>query len=513
MNIQKIKTLGELIKSGYKSKSIKEEIRENLIVKIKSRENPFPGIIGYDDTVIPDTERALLSRHNILFLGLRGQAKTRMARQMVDLLDEYIPAIAGSEINDDPLKPMSKFAKDLIAQHADETPIHWIHKSERYGEKLATPDVSVADLIGDIDPIKAANLKLSFADEMVIHYGIIPRSNRSIFVINELPDLQARIQVALFNILQEGDIQIRGFKLRMPLDILFVFTANPEDYTNRGSIVTPLKDRIQSQILTHYPKTLETSLSITEQEADILPEQLEKVAVSDLVKRLIEQVAFEARSNEYVDKKSGVSARLTIAAYENAVSSAERRAIIHNEEGTQVWITDLSGIIPAITGKIELVYEGEQEGPYQVAVNLLEKSIRTQFIQYFPNPELSKKRKATGKPGTQVKQEEENPYKTITRWFDSGNHLDLLLDSTDAIKVNALYQVDGLHAFVKKHYPRANAKENALLMEFVLHGLSSYSLISKKTLEGKIEFKDLMGSMMNFGAVQEEDDLTEDDFR
>ena len=513
MNIQKIKTLGELIKSGYKSKSIKEEIRENLIVKIKSRENPFPGIIGYDDTVIPDTERALLSRHNILFLGLRGQAKTRMARQMVDLLDEYIPAVSGSEINDDPLKPMSKYARDLIAQHADETPIHWIHKSERYGEKLATPDVSVADLIGDIDPIKAANLKLSFADEMVIHYGIIPRSNRSIFVINELPDLQARIQVALFNILQEGDIQIRGFKLRMPLDILFVFTANPEDYTNRGSIVTPLKDRIESQILTHYPKTLETSLSITEQEADILQEQLEKVDVSDLVKRLIEQVAFEARSNEYVDKKSGVSARLTIAAYENAVSSAERRAIIHNEIGTQVWISDLTGIIPAITGKIELVYEGEQEGPYQVAVNLLEKSIRTQFAQYFPNPELSKKKRSTGKPTQQVKQEDENPYKAITRWFDAGNHVDLLLDCTDAIKVNALYQVDGLHAFVKKHYPRANAKENALLMEFVLYGLSSYSLISKKTLDGKIEFKDLMGSMMNFGTVQEDDELTEDDFR
>lgn len=513
MNITKIKTLGELKKSGYISKSIKEEIRDNLIVKIRERENPFPGIIGYEDTVIPDTERALLSRHNILFLGLRGQAKTRMARQMTELLDEYIPVIAGSEINDDPLKPMSKFAKDLIAGHADETPIHWVHKSERYGEKLATPDVSVADLIGDIDPIKAANLKLSFADEMVIHYGIIPRSNRSIFVINELPDLQARIQVALFNILQEGDIQIRGFKLRMPLDILFVFTANPEDYTNRGSIVTPLKDRIESQILTHYPKTIETSLAITEQEADILPAQLDVVNVSDLVKRLIEQVAFEARSNEYVDKKSGVSARLTIAAYENAVSSAERRAIIHNERQTQVWISDLNGVIPAITGKIELVYEGEQEGPYQVAVNLLEKAIRTQFIQYFPNPEVSKKKRVAGKAGQQQKQEDENPYKAITRWFDSGNHLDLLLDSTDANKLTALYKVDGLHAFVKKHFPHANNKENALLMEFVLHGLSSYSVISKKMLEGKIEFKDLMGSMMNFGNVQEDEDLTEDDFR
>jgi len=513
MDITNITTLGELRKSGYKSRTIKEEIRENLIGKIKSKQNTFPGIVGYEETVIPDTERALLSRHNILFLGLRGQAKTRMARQMVALLDEYIPVVKGSEINDDPLQPLSKFARDLIAEQKENTPIEWVHRSERYGEKLATPDVSVADLIGDIDPIKAANLKLSFADEMVIHYGIIPRSNRSIFVINELPDLQARIQVALFNILQEGDIQIRGFKLRMPLDILFVFTANPEDYTNRGSIVTPLKDRIESQILTHYPKSIETSLEITEQEADILPEQSNKINVSDLVKRLIEQVAFEARNNEYVDKKSGVSARLTIAAYENAVSSAERRAIIHNEKQTQVWISDLVGIIPAITGKIELVYEGEQEGPYQVAFNLLEKSIRTQFTQYFPNPEAGKKKKSTGKASQQARAEEESPYKAIIRWFDGGNHLNVMLDSTDAAKVNTLYSVDGLHAFVKKYYPQAKDKENALLMEFVLHGLASYSLISKKVLDGKIEFKDLMGSMMNFGAMNFEDDLSEDDFK
>jgi magnesium chelatase subunit I len=514
MDITKIKTLGDLKKSGYKSRTIKEEIRENLIGKIRAKENTFPGIIGYEETVIPDTERALLSRHNILFLGLRGQAKTRMARQMVDLLDEYIPTIGGSEINDDPFNPISKFARDLVAQQAEDTPIHWVHRSERYGEKLATPDVSVADLIGDIDPIKAANLRLSFADEMVIHYGIIPRSNRSIFVINELPDLQARIQVALFNILQEGDIQIRGFKLRMPLDILFVFTANPEDYTNRGSIVTPLKDRIESQILTHYPKTIETSLEITEQEADVLEEQLDKIDISDLVKRLIEQVAFEARTNEYVDKKSGVSARLTIAAFENAVSSAERRAIIHNEKQTQIWISDLVGIIPSITGKIELVYEGEQEGPYQVAVNLLEKAIRSQFVQYFPNPEANKKKRAsTGKYSQQSRPEDENPYKAIIRWFDGGNHLDILVDSNDAGKLNALYKVDGLHSFVKKYYPQANDKENALLMEFVLHGLASYSLISKKTIDGRIEFKDLMGSMMNFGEMNFEDDLSEDDFK
>jgi len=516
MDIKKIKTLGELKKSGYTPKTIKEEVRNNLIGKIRSKENPFKGIMGYEDTVIPDTERALLSRHNILFLGLRGQAKTRMARQMVDLLDEYIPVVAGSEVNDDPLNPLSKYARDLIIEHGDETPVQWIHRSERYGEKLATPDVSVADLIGDIDPIKAANLRLSFADEQVIHYGIIPRSNRGIFVINELPDLQARIQVALFNILQEGDIQIRGFKLRMPLDILFVFTANPEDYTNRGSIVTPLKDRIESQILTHYPKDIETSLSITEQEADILDEQKQKVSISDLVKRLIEQIAFEARNNEYVDKKSGVSARLTIAAFENAISSAERRAIIHNEKQTHVWISDLAGVIPSITGKIELVYEGEQEGPYQVAVNLVDKAIRSQFTQYFPNPEQAKKKRHTGKKSVEERTED-NPYKQITRWFDAGNHLDMFVDTTDADKIAALYKVDGLYGFVKKYFPHANEKENALLMEFVLHGLASYSLISKRIIEGRIEFKDLIGSMMNLGAMdfssEEDDDINEDDFR
>ena len=501
MKIQDINTLGQLKKSGYKPRPVKEEIRANLIRSIQQKEQPFTGIIGYEDTVIPDTERAILSRHNILFLGLRGQAKTRMARQMVDLLDEYIPVVVGSEINDDPLQPLSKFAKDLIAEHGDETPVKWLHRSERYGEKLATPDVSVADLIGDIDPIKAANLKLSFADEKVIHYGIIPRSNRGIFVINELPDLQARIQVALFNILQEGDIQIRGFKLRMPLDILFVFTANPEDYTNRGSIVTPLKDRIQSQILTHYPKTIEHSLAITEQEAGLSEEQASLVEISDLVKRLIEQVAFEARNNEYVDKKSGVSARLTIAAFENAVSTAERRALIHGESKTQVWISDLSGIIPAITGKIELVYEGEQEGPYQVAVNLLDKAIRSQFISYFPNPEQSKKRRSAGKKSVEEK-EPENPYKSIIRWFDAGNQLDLLMDSKDETRIQTLYKVDGLYAFVKKYFPQANEKQQALLMEFVLHGLAAYSFISKQTIEGKVAFKDLIGSMMNLGDMQ-----------
>src|ERR1700748_871136 len=509
MNIEKIKTLGELKKSGYKHRSVKEEVRENLLKKLHKKENSFPGIVGYEDSVIPDTERALLSRHNILFLGLRGQAKTRMARQMINLLDEYIPYVTGSEVNDDPFAPISKFSRELIRKNGNDTPISWLHRSDRYSEKLATPDVSVADLIGDIDRIKAANLRLNFADEQVIHFGIIPKSNRGIFVINEIPDLQARIQVSLFNILEEGDIQIRGFKLRMPLDMLFVFTANPEDYTNRGSIVTPLKDRIESQILTHYPRTIEMALAITEQEADIHEEQKGRGMGSDMVNRLIEQVSFEARTSEYVGKKSGVSARLTIAAFENAVSAAERRAILNNEKDTPVWMSDLVGIVPSITGKIELVYEGEQEGPYQVAFNLLEKAFRCEFVNYFPNPEQFKKRKADSR--------DDNPFRPITHWFDKGNHLNLFFNTPDAEKIQQLYKVDGLHALVKKFFKHANEREAALLMEFVLHGLAAYSLISKKVVEGKIEFKDLIGSMVNLGSTgssfgSEEEDLDSDDF-
>jgi magnesium chelatase subunit I len=495
MNIN-ISTLGELKKSGYKPKSVKEEIRQNLIRKLQQKENAFPGIIGYEDTVIPDTERALLSRHNILFLGLRGQAKTRMARQMVSLLDEYIPIVEGSEVNDSPFEPLSRHARDIVAELGDATPISWVHRDQRYSEKLATPDVSVADLVGDIDPIKAANMKLNYADERVIHFGIIPRSNRGIFVINELPDLQARIQVSLFNILQEGDIQIRGFKVRMPLDILFVFTANPEDYTNRGSIVTPLKDRIESQIITHYPKNIENSLLITEQEANVHDEQ-RHVHISDMIKRLIEQVAFEARNSEYVDKKSGVSARLTIAAYENAVSAGERRAIINKEKETYVRIADLQGIIPAITGKIELVYEGEQEGPLQVAVNLLDKAIRSVFSQYFPNPDSFKKRKQSAAA--------ENPYRTVIQWFDKGNAVQLLQDVNDKQYETSLQKVDGLKELIKGKFPHANNKEQLLLMEFVLHGLASYSLISKKVVENETRFSDLLGTMMNFGTGTEEE--------
>ena len=505
MNYSEIKTIGELKASGYKTKKIKDEIRDNLIMKLKNKENAFPGIVGYEDTVLPETERAILSRHNILFLGLRGQAKTRMARQMINLLDEYIPVVEGSEINDDPFKPISAYARKLLAERGDNTPISWLHRSERYGEKLATPDVSVADLIGDVDPIKAAHKKLSLADEEVLHYGIIPHSNRSIFVINELPDLQARIQVSLFNILEEGDLQIRGFKLRLPLDIMFVFTANPEDYTNRGSIVTPLKDRIQSQILTHYPKTIEAGLEITEQEMNLTDSQKQQVEISHLVKSIVEQIAFEARQNELVDKKSGVSARLTISALENAVSSAERRAIINGDKTTQVWISDLAGIIPSITGKIELLYEGEQEGPFQVAINLLDRAIKTMYGKFFPNPDSYKKKKK------QESDKEENPYKPIINWFDAGNKLNLFTETSDSNKIAALYKVPGLHALATRFYPGKGEQETALLMELVLHGLAGHSLISKKYGDGKVAFSDLMGSMLNFSTEDYEEGYFDDD--
>ncbi|OGB68389.1 MAG: magnesium chelatase [Caldithrix sp. RBG_13_44_9] len=493
-NIGQIKNLGQLKKSGYRSRSIKEELRSNLIQKMKSGEKIFPGIIGYEHSVIPDLQRAILSRHNITLLGLRGQAKTRIARQMIDLLDDYIPVIDGSELNDDPLAPLSRFAKDLIAEKGDETPIRWMHRSERYTEKLATPDVSIADLIGDVDPIKAASLRLPYSDERVIHFGLIPRSHRGIFVINELPDLQARIQVALFNILQERDVQIRGFNIRLPLDIQFVFTANPEDYTNRGAIVTPLKDRIESQILTHYPKNIPASRQITEQEARLHQEAQEKIQVHNLIKDLVEQVAFEARQSEYIDPKSGVSARLSISAYENLVSTAERRMLLHNENSAFIRISDFSGVIQSITGKVELVYEGEQEGTTKVAHILIGKAIRSQFPQYFPNPEKLKKKQDT------------SPYQKIVNWFAEGHTLDLISDITQKEYEAVVNRVPGLKELVKEYHPEVNREEALLLMELVLFGLAEYSFLSKYYLEQGLQFKDLLNSMLPVSEEEEEEE-------
>ncbi len=499
-----LKTIGELKAAGYTAKSIKQELRDNLIQRLRNKQEVFPGIWGYEETVIPDLERAILSMHHINLLGLRGQAKTRLARMMVTLLDEYIPVIKGSELNDDPLKPLSRFAKDTIAEHGDHTAIEWMHRNDRYTEKLATPDVSIADLIGDADPIKAATMKLPYSDERVIHFGLIPRSHRCIFVINELPDLQARIQVSLFNILQEGDIQIRGFKIRMPLDIQFVFTANPEDYTNRGSIVTPLKDRIDSQIITHYPKSMEVGKKITRQEAIVKEEQKGLVHMHELMEDLIEQVAIEARSSEYVDSKSGVSARLTISAYENLLSAAELRALLNNETQTHVRIGDLWGVIPAITGKVELVYEGEQEGPQIVAQNLIGKAIRSLFLTYFPDPEKAKKAKNTAT----------NPYRTITEWFGEGNTVDLLHEMSNQDYQKTLLGVKGLQELVREKYSGLDETIQLFMMEFALHGLAEYSQISKNGLTSGLQFKDLLSSMFSgsdFGKDDFDDD-DEDDF-
>lgn len=486
MKIETIKTIGDLKKAGYQSKSIKDELRDNLIKKIKHKETAFEGVHGYENTVIPELERAILSRHNINLLGLRGQAKTRLARLMLNLLDEYIPYVQGSEINDDPFHPISRFAKELILEKGDDTPIAWLHRSERFAEKLATPDVTVADLIGDVDPIKAANLKLSYADDRVIHYGMIPRANRCIFVINELPDLQARIQVALFNILQEGDIQIRGFKLRLPLDVQFVFTANPEDYTNRGSIVTPLKDRIGSQILTHYPVDIETARLITEQEAKLVESQKDTVVVPDLARDLLEQIVFEARESEYIDAKSGVSARLSITALENLLSTAERRALLAGDDKTMLRLSDFVGIIPAITGKVELVYEGEQEGAAVVAYNLIGEAVKSLFPEFFPKIEKLKK------------ETDETPYDDIVSWFfNQKEGFEMLDDLRDKEYKSLLDGISPLDDLLGTYQPNLKKEDSYFVKEFVLWALVEFKQLSKYRFTEGIQFKDPYGSFIS----------------
>lgn len=481
MKKPKIQTLGELKQANYTYQSVKDELRKNLIQNIKDNRSSFEGIIGFEDTVIPQIERAILSQHNINLLGLRGQAKTRIARAMLDLLDEWLPVVKGSSINDDPFQPVSNFAKKIIQEKGDETPVEWLHKSDRFAEKLATPDVSVADLIGDIDPIKAANLKLSYSDERVIHYGMIPRANRCIFVINELPDLQARIQVALFNILQEGDIQIRGFNLRLPLDLQFVFTANPEDYTNRGSIVTPLKDRIGSQILTHYPETIEIAKQITAQEAKAIEERNQHIIIPEVAKDLLEQISFEARKSEYVDVKSGVSARLSISALENLMSTAERRSLLNQDQSTSIRLMDFNGIIPAITGKIELLYEGEQAGADQVAEILLEKAMQSVFKKHFP--EIKKLEK----------EGEKNEYSDIMQWFAEGNDIELLDNASNDEYELSLKSSEALNQFIKKHLSVAN--EN-FFKELVLWNLCIFQKLDKNKITNGYQFKDMLSDYL-----------------
>jgi magnesium chelatase subunit I len=477
MNID-IKTLGELKKAGYTSKSIKEELRDNLIVKLQNGEETFTGIHGYENTVVPELERAILSKHNINLLGLRGQGKTRLARLMLNLLDEYIPVVKGSEINDDPFNPISLLAKDAIATQGDDTMITWLHRSDRFFEKLATPDVTVSDLIGDIDPIKAANMKLSYADERVLHFGMIPRANRCIFVINELPDLQARIQVSLFNILEEGDIQIRGFKLRMPLDLQFIFTANPEDYTNRGSIVTPLKDRIGSQILTHYPEDIEVARTITEQESSKKEDRIIKVHVPDIAMDLLEQIGFEARESEFIDHKSGISARMSITAYENLLSTAERRSLLNGEKETSVRFSDMAGMIPSITGKVELVYEGEQEGAEYVAYRLIGEAAKTLFPKYFPKIEKLQK------------EDEATAYDGILNWFFEESNFELLDESTNADYEGNLDKIKPLDELVRNSLTELKSEDANFFKEFVLWSLVEFDKLSKKRYTDGFTFND-----------------------
>ena len=478
----KIKTLKELKSSGYKAVGIKDEMKKNLRLNLSKGVSTFEGIHGYEDSVIPDLERAILSGHNINLLGLRGQAKTRLARQLTNLLDDWIPIISGSEINDDPLDPISYYGKQRIKEFGDETPIEWIPKEDRFFEKLATPDVTVADLIGDIDPIKAASLKLSYSDPRVIHFGMIPRAHRCIFVLNELPDLQARIQVSLFSILQEKEIQIRGFKLRLPINVQFLFTANPEDYTNRGSIVTPLKDRIGSQIMTHYPKTIDIAKIITHQESSV--EDSKDVYVPEIAKDIIEQISFEARESVYVDSKSGVSARLSISAFENLISSAKRRMLINGESNTTIRMTDFNAVISAINGKIELVYEGEQEGATEISRLLILESVRTFFVNYFPK--IKKLNKS----------EELDPYSEVLDWF---KNKELFIDENlDNKSYNDTFKtIKVLKKFVKNHIPKIDAKDENFMCEFLLWGLSSYKKVSITRTSRGLSFSDSLSDYIN----------------
>lgn len=490
---KEIGTLGQLKDSGWTSISVKEEIRENLIAKIQSGETLFPGIKGYDQSVIPELQHALLAKHDFILLGLRGQAKTKILRQLTSLLDEYMPIVKGSEINDNPLNPISKQARELIEKQGAATPIEWIHRNRRYGEKLATPDTAVADLIGDIDPIKAAAQKLTLADQNVINFGLVPRTNRGIFAINELPDLQPRIQVALLNIMQERDIQIRGFNVRIPLDVLMVFSANPEDYTNRGSIITPLKDRIDSQIMTHYPREIKTGMEITEQEAWTSRNEQMSVQVPELMKELLEQTAFEARKSEYIDQKSGVSTRMTITAMEQLISSAERRALINSESEITVRVTDLFHTVPALTGKLELVYEGEQEGALNVAKHIIGKAIKRTFSRYFPDPEEQKK------------QENGSIYQPVLDWFSEGNTLEISDNMPERAYRKALSGITGLKSLVEKKGKPESEEEKYVLMDFIIEALHQHSMLGKEDLEDYRSYSDMLGSML--GSMDDLDDL------
>jgi magnesium chelatase subunit I len=454
------RTLRELKAAGYQTLSVKDELRLNLIRRLRAGEKLFPGIVGYEDTVIPQLVNALLSRHNIILLGLRGQAKSRIIRQLTELLDERIPIIAGSEVNDDPFRPISAYGHQMIAQNGDSTPLVWIDRDARFVEKLATPDVTVADIIGDVDPIKAAKGGHLLSDELTIHFGLLPRANRGVFAINELPDLAGKIQVALFNIMQEGDVQIKGYPVRLPLDVMLVFSANPEDYTARGKIITPLKDRIGSEIMTHYPKELPTAVEITKQEAwtERFADR-DRIVIVDFIREIVEQIAFEARDDSHVDKHSGVSQRLPISVMESVVSNAERRSLLTTEDRIVPRIADIYAAIPSMTGKMELEYEGEQIGANRIARDLIKRAAGEIFEGYFVGIDFTR----------------------AVQWFDEGNKL-LLADTASAEECRTLIEAvpDLLEtALIPFDFDNSDSARIVSACEFVLEGLYAENKISR----------------------------------
>src|SRR3954449_5256978 len=459
-----IETLGDLRHSGYRSRPVKQEIRDNLVCKLRAGEQLFPGIIGYDDTVIPQLVNAVLSRHNFILLGLRGQAKSRILRGLVDLLDERIPVVPGCEIHDDPLAPLCAACRARVAEEGDALPIAWLTRDSRFVEKLATPDVTIADMVGDIDPIKAAQGGLNLSDELTMHYGLLPRANRGIFAINELPDLAGKIQVGLFNILQEGDVQIKGYPIRLQLDVMLVFTANPEDYTARGKIITPLKDRIGSEIRTHYPMSRQNAVEITQQEAWTDRVGALKTEIPSYVREVVEEVAFQARADRKVDKRSGVSQRLPISTLELVVSNAERRALANGEKIVVPRVNDVYAALPSITGKFELEYEGELRGAEQIARDLIRSAVGSVFTGMFEGVDT----------------------RTVVEWFDLGGSLPLG-DGSSADEVIAQTQgVQGLRELAQRAglAPGAAAPTVASAIDFVLEGLYAQKKISRSDERG-----------------------------
>jgi magnesium chelatase subunit I len=455
---------GELKTSDWaaperRGRSVKDEIRANLLAKLRQGGELFPGVMGYEDSVVPQVVNALLSRHNFILLGLRGQAKTRLIRMLTSLLDEQVPYITGSEIRDNPFHPLTKFGRRTLEEHGDATPISWMDRKHRYVEKLATPDVTIADMIGDIDPIKAAKRGADIADEENIHYGLLPRANRGIFAVNELPDLAGKIQVGLFNILQEGDVQIKGYPVRLELDVMLVFTANPEDYTARGKIITPLKDRIGSEIRTHYPFTLDRGIEITAQEAWVNRDGGVKTEMPDYMRAVVEQVAFLARDDKRIDQRSGVSQRLPISVLENVISNAERRAAMSGDTDAVPRVLDLYSALPSITGKLELEYEGELKGGDNVARDLIRQSVALSYSRLMDGENM----------------------KQIIQWFDLGGSLQLPELATASELIKELDQIQGLMEKTAKLGigVRETDAKRAAAAEFILEGLYAHRRISR----------------------------------